>query len=179
MDDDINKEDKIANELYGFVREFAILKLESETKREDSLIQQSINMQIAFSFTTAALFMVAAISVEYRGAMSLEYLLLAFSTITALLLTSLVFASMAQNRHLIMVLPNIDTFEEHIADKYKEYIKPSQRDKAFSELICKVQKDKERINDIRVNKIIWSMRFFYGALGLSVFWFFVALYIMF
>ena len=62
-----------AAELYAFVKEYAQLKLEAETKRYESLIQQASNMQAAFSFSTAALFMVAAIVIEYRGKLSLTY----------------------------------------------------------------------------------------------------------
>ena len=39
-----------AAELYAFVKEYAQLKLEAETKRYESLIQQASNMQAAFSF---------------------------------------------------------------------------------------------------------------------------------
>lgn len=172
-------ENKTADELYSYVKEFAVLKLENETKREDSLIQQSANMQTAFSFTTAALFMVAPVAVEYRGKMSLEFLLLAFSTITALLLISLLFASLAQNRKLNTTFPDVDVFTNHIVNKYEDYLTPAQRDKAFAELIGKVQKSKNEINDKRVKRIRWSMRAFYAALVLTVIWFFVALYIMF
>lgn len=37
-----------AAELYAFVKEYAQLKLEAETKRYESLIQQASNMQAAF-----------------------------------------------------------------------------------------------------------------------------------
>ena len=172
-------ENKIADELYSYVKEFALLKLENETKREDSLIQHSANMQTAFSFITAALFMVAPIAAEYRGKMSLEFLLLAFSTITVLMLISLIFASMAQNRQLSTTFPDIDVFTQQIEDKYVDYLTTAQRDKALAELIGKVQKSKDEINDRRVKKIRWSMRAFYLAIALSAIWFFIAIYIMF
>ena len=169
----------VAEQLYAYVKEFALLKLESETKREDSLIQQSANMQTAFSFTTAALFMVAPIAIEYRGKMSLEFLLLAFSTVTALMLISLVFASMAQNRQLNTTFPDVEVFTQQIEDKYADYLTSAQRDKALAELIGKVQKSKDVINDKRVKRIKWSMRSFYAALALTTIWFFISLYIMF
>lgn len=168
-----------AEVLYQYVKDFAMLKLENEMKREDSLIQQSANMQTAFSFTTAALFMVAPIACEYRGSMSLEFLLLAFSTITIFLVGSLIFASMAQNRQLNTTFPDIDKFTQHVSEHYEDYLSPEQRDKALSELIGKVQKSKDEINDKRVKRIKWSMRLFYIALVLSAFWFIVALFIMF
>lgn len=179
MENNAETDNKTADELYSYVKEFALLKLESETKREDSLIQQSANMQTAFSFTTAALFMVAPIAVDNRGAMSLEFLLLAFSTITALMLISLVFASMAQNRQFNVTFPDVEEFTQHIENTYLDYLTPAQRDKALSELIGKVQKSKDIINDKRVKRIKLSMYSFYLALALTVFWFFVALYIMF
>lgn len=179
MESNTEKEKNPSNELFAYVKEFAMMKLESETRREDSLIQQSANMQTAFSFTTAALFMVAPIAVEYRGKMSLEFLLLAFSTITALMLVSLLFASMAQNRQLNITFPDIDVFTQQIEDAYVDYLTPAQRDKALAELIGKVQKSKDKINDKRVKRIKWSMRAFYAALALTVVWFFVALCIMF
>ena len=64
-----HEEKDMASDLYAFVKEYALLKLEDETKRYESLIQQASNMQTAFSFSTAALFMIAPIAVEYRGNM--------------------------------------------------------------------------------------------------------------
>lgn len=168
-----------ADDLYAYIKDFASLKLEHEIKREDSLIQQSANMQTAFSFTTAALFMVAPIAVEYRGLMPYEFLLAAFSSITAMLLLSLLFASLAQNRQLTTTFPDIDEFTHHIEDKYMDYLTPAQRDKALAELIGKVQKSKDEINDKRVKRIRWSMRFFYIALILTVVWFVAALIVIF
>ena len=165
--------------LYSFVCDFAKLKLDSETKREDSLIQQSATMQTAFSFTTAALFMVAPIAVEYRGNMTLPYLLMVFSSVTASLLLSLLFASMAQNRRLNATFPDVDTLTKHIEEHYTDYVSKVQQDKALSELIATVQKSKDEINDKRVKFIRLSMHFFYIALGLSTIWFFISLIILF
>ena len=43
------EERDVASDLYAFVKEYALLKLEDETKRYESLIQQASNMQTAFS----------------------------------------------------------------------------------------------------------------------------------
>lgn len=171
--------EKQSEELYAYVREFAEVKLESEIKREDSLIQQSSTMQTAFSFTTAALFMIAPIVIEYSGNISLEFFLAAFSSITALLLLSLLFASLAQNRQLTTTFPDTEAFEKNVEDNYQSYLSQAQRDKSLAELIGKVQKNKSDINDKRVKRIKWSMRFFYSALALSVVWYVVALIIIF
>lgn len=178
MENNTEKEKNPSNELFAYVKEFAIIKLESETRREDSLVQQSINMQTAFSFTTAALFMVTPVVVEYRGKMSLEFLLLVFSTITALMIFSLISASIAQGRKLSTTFPDVEVFTQFVEDNYQEYLTPAQRDKALTELIGKVQKSKDEINDKRVKMIKISMRFFFTALALTVVWFLTALYIM-
>ena len=174
-----NSEQEKAETLYAYILEFATTKLESETRREDSLIQQASTMQTAFSFTTAALFMVAPIAVEYRGNMSLPYLLAVFSSVTALLMLSLVFASTAQNRQLTATFPDIDILTKHIEEHYNDYVTKAQQDKALSELIGTVQKSKDEINDKRVKRIRWSMRFFYAALGLSAIWFLISISILF
>lgn len=171
--------EKQSEELYAYVREFAEVKLESEIKREDSLVQQSSTMQSAFSFTTAALFMIAPMVVEYRGNLTLKFLLVVFSSITALLLLSLLFASLAQNRQLTTTFPDTDTFTKNVDDNYQSYLSQAQRDKALAELIGKVQKNKSELNDKRVKRIRWSMRFFYAALALSAVWFTIAIIILF
>lgn len=178
MSDDKQLEKK-SEELYAYVREFAEVKLESEIKREDSLVQQSSTMQTAFSFTTAALFMIAPIVVGYRGNLTLEFLLVVFSSITALLLLSLIFASFAQNRQLTTTFPDTDAFTKNVEDNYQSYLSQAQRDKALAELIGKVQKNKSELNDKRVKRIRWSMWFFYAALALSVVWFIIAIIILF
>lgn len=165
-------------DIYSYIREFAMLKLDSQTKREDSLILQSSHMQTAFSFTTAALFMIAPIVTEYRGKMSLEFLLLVFSSITFFLILSLWFASKAQNRRYNTVFPDVEIFTEHVENNYKYYLTREQREKAMAAMIGEVQKSKDKTNNIKVKQIKLSMCFFYTALSLSIFWFIVSLIIM-
>ena len=52
---------------YQYIKELATLKYDAEEKREQNLIQQSSQMQTAFSFMTAAVFAATAICIEYRG----------------------------------------------------------------------------------------------------------------
>ena len=92
------KEKQLADDLSLYIKELARMKYESEIRREDSLIMQASQMQTAFSFSSAALFMVAAIAVEYKEPWTFEFLLLIFSTITGALLVSLVLATIAQRR---------------------------------------------------------------------------------
>ena len=86
-----NKED----DLYEFIADFEERIYANEERREDSLIQQAAHMQTAFSFVSAAVFMVAEIVIEHRSNLSLEFLLVSFSVICALLIASLFCATKA------------------------------------------------------------------------------------
>lgn len=174
-----HKENTVASELYAFVKEYALLKLEDETKRYESLIQQASNMQTAFSFSTAALFMIAPIAVEYRGNMSLEYLFCVFSSITIFLMLSLLFASLAQNRGELKSFANITVFEDFVEKHYESFISKAQKEKALAEQIGEIQLSASEKNDEMAKRIKISMGFFYAAMGLSLFWFVVSIIILF
>lgn len=178
MDNENSQQDsnqEQAEKLYKHVRELAEFKYDSELRREDSLIQQSSNMQTAFSFSTAALFMIAPIVIEYRGSLSVVFFLVAFSSITASLLLSLAFASFAQKRYAHKAFPDIEVIEKEVSDNYQSFLCKAQQDKQWVSVIGEIQKSKSKNNDKRVIHIRWSMRFFFAALLLVVFWFVVAI----
>ena len=91
------KEKSVCDKL-KYLYEYSKIKLDSEQRREDSIIQQSNQMQVAFSFLIAAIFMIAPIVIEYRGSLSLIFFLVSLSSIVVALLLSLVFAMLAQSR---------------------------------------------------------------------------------
>ena len=184
------KKEKISNEtdvleqqsvsLYLHVKELSKLKYESELRREDSLIQQSSHMQTAFSFMTAALFMAAPIIIDNRGSrLSINFLLLVFSTIVAALLVSLVTASIAQARFKKKELLSIPQIEEFVSGTYEQTLKKSAQLKQWVQVIGDVQTDLERINNLRVKLILASMISFWVSVGLIVIWYIVALCKMF
>ena len=162
-------------ELSNHIRQIAQTIYEAELRREDSLIQQSTQMQTAFSFTSAALFMVAAIAVEYKYPLTYGFLLLTFSTITALLLASLILATVAQKREKRNDFVNIKETSDFIQRNYETIESDAAKDLQYIALIEKVQSEVKRTNDNKVVLIQWSMRLFYTSIGLSVFWFLVAL----
>lgn len=175
MEEEIYPSDKEQKELSNHIRQIAQTIYEAEFRREDSLIQQSTQMQTAFSFTTAALFMVAAIAVEYKYPLTFGFLLLAFSSITALLLASLIFATMAQRREKRKDYVSIQETSKFIQDNYKTIETEAAKDLQYIEMLEKIQSEVKRTNDNKVILIQWSMRLFYCSLGLSAFWFIVAL----
>ena len=62
---------KIASQFH-YIKELSLMKYDAEEKREQNLIQQSSQMQTAFSFMTAAVFMALPICIENRGVLSLH-----------------------------------------------------------------------------------------------------------
>lgn len=177
----MNEQDKdsVATELYLFIKEYALLKLDDETKRYESLIQQASNMQAAFSFTTAALFMIAPIAVEYRGNMSYKYLIAMFSSIAFFLMLSLLFASLAQSRGELKSYANVSTIEHFVEENYESFLSKAQQAKAMAEHIGEIQLSASEKNNKMAKRISLSMVFFYIAMGLSASWFIVSLFILF
>lgn len=169
------KDEKIQNELTDHIKELAVLKYENELRREDSLINQASQMQTAFSFTTAALFMVAAIAVEYRKPWSYNFLLVVFSTITIALIISLFFATLAQRRLEREDFNHIEEIKSFVIENYEESLSKAQRNMQWIDMVGKVEKDLARTNDNKVVLIKWSMRWFYIALLLVLIWFIVAI----
>ena len=173
--DSPNDIQKFQNECYAYMAELAKLIFENEERREDSLIQQAGHMQTAFSFVIAAMFMVAAILIEYRGVLSLEFLLIVFSSITLVLLSSLFFATMAQNRIKRKDFPQICKIKEHIQNNYDLFRTPAQRSKYLLETYETMHASYELVNNKRQKCVKISMKLFYISLILCAFWFVVAI----
>lgn len=162
--------------LYRHVKELSKMKYESELRREDSLIQQSSHMQTAFSFMTAALFMAAPIIIDNRGeALSINFLFLAFSSIVASLLVSLVTASLAQRRFKKKTFMSIPEIEAFVSETYENTLKESEQLKQWVQVVGDVQTKLEKLNNVRATLIRISMVSFWASIGLVVFWYFFAI----
>ena len=167
--------EQLQNDCYGYMAEFARIIYENEERREDSLIQQASNMQTAFSFVIAAVFMVATIVVDNRGVLSREYLLLVFSCITATLIFSLFSATMAQNRTKRDDFPKVNTIKQKITDEYENFQTPAQRSKYLVDTYEKMHISYAATNDNRRRWVVVSMWSFYVSLAQCIFWFIVSL----
>ena len=170
--------EQLADDLSSHLKELAEYKYQSEIRREDSLIAQAGNMQTAFAFTSAALFMVAAIAVEYKEPWSYGFLLLIFSSITFFLVGSLVLATIAQSRSEREDFEHIDKIVAFVNEHFEDSDTLAKRNIQWVNMLAKVESDLSRTNDNKVVLIKWSMRLFYVAIGLSVFWFIVAMFKM-
>lgn len=165
---------ELQNDCYRYMAEFARKIYQNEERREDSLLQQASNMQSAFSFVIAAVFMVAAIVVENRGPLPLTFISVAFSSLTACLVFSLFAATMAQRRAKREDFPKISTIKNKIIEEYMNFETPAQRDKYFVETYEKMYASYEKVNDKRRKWVVISMAAFYVALVLCCLWFIVA-----
>ena len=174
----MSKEEKIKEDITEHIKELAKLKYESEMRREDSLINQASQMQTAFSFTSAALFMVAAIAVDYKEPWSYNFLILIFSTITIALIISLVLATVAQRRMEREDFSHIEDIKDFVLENYEESLTKAQRNIQWIDMVGKVEKDLSRVNNNKVILIRWSIIWFYIAIILSVIWFIWAMIIM-
>jgi len=151
---------------YRYIKELADEKYSAEERREDSLIQQSSQMQTIFSFITAAVFMAAPICLEYRGSLPLWFFLVSLSTITGCILVSLILASIAQWRWKTETFPDIEVLKNSIigSDDWQKLTVEYNQLAQHIELLAKVQKEKSRLNDRRVKLIMGSMIFFWTSI---------------
>ena len=170
-----SEEEQFQTDCYEYMASFAKIIYENEERRESSLIQQASQMQTAFSFVIAALFMVAAILVEYHEPLSFEFLLLCFSTITAALLISLIAATIAQSRYKRDDFPQVTVMKTKIILEFENFKTSAQRSKYLLDTYEKMHESYEKTNEKRRHWVIVSMRSFYVALGLCALWFLVGI----
>ena len=170
-------EDQKISSQFHYIKELSLLKYDAEEKRELNLIQQSSQMQTAFSFMTAAVFMALPICIEYRGVLSLKFFLVSSSIISVFLIASLILASIAQWRWKLESLPDIAVLKDAILNNEEceslciEHIQLAQ----FVDLISKVQDHKAHLNDRRVKLIMASMITFYLSVGSIIISFAIAI----
>ena len=176
MSDEINNFPEI---LYSYIADFDKEIYANEERREDSLIQQATNMQTAFSFVSAAVFMLAPIVIEYRGKLPLEFFLIAFALISGLLLACLFCATMAQRRSKRNSFPTAKDFQGLVETDYTDFEAKSQREKYIAETYKELHESLASSNEKRVFWIQWSMRVFFITLGGCIAAFIIGLFMLF
>ena len=165
-------------DIYTYICEYARMIYDYESRRTDSIIRQATQMQTAFSFMTAALFMVAQLKIEESTPLSGWFLFAAYSSITVILLASLFAATMAQNRKRGFGFEDAKTFRDKIVNEYKNFITEEQRQKYLAEYYEKIQADLSERNNEAVEWIQLSMKLFYCALAFISIFFFLALFLI-
>ena len=163
-------------DLLRFKLELAQMKYECELRREDSLIQQGSHMQSAFSFITAALFMIAPVVVDNRGELSYKYLLAVFSSISLFLLISLIAATVSQSRKNQYILSNVEAQDKYIDSNFEKLSTETERLTYKLSIYERIESSLEANNQNRVEWIRVSMNTFYCSIGLSIIWFISSVY---
>ena len=82
---------------------------------------------------------------------------------------------MAQKREKRNDFVSIKETSDFIQRHYETIKSDAAKNLQYVALIEKVQSEVKRTNDNKVVLIQWSMRLFYTSIGLSVFWFLIAL----
>lgn len=173
-----NKEDERATEVFLFIQEMSVMRYEDEFRREDSLIRQSSQMQAAFSFLTAAIFMAVPMLLEYRGVIEIDFIFTSIFTITFFILISLVLASFAQYRYKYLTLSSIKYLDRAIKEQYESFKECNTRIQHKIDTLAEIQEKITEINDRRANFIRYSFFFFQGSIVLIMFWFIYAITLM-
>lgn len=161
-----NSQEQITAQL-RYIKEFSLFKYDAEEMRERNMIQQSSQMQTAFSFVSAAVFMAIPLCIEHRGELSLKFFFISVSFIVVFLVSSLVLASLAQWRWKTKTFPDIDEMKSFVINNEEwqklciEYHQINQ----WIEMLGTVQKEKARLNDRRVRLIMASMICFYTSVA--------------
>lgn len=149
-----------------YIKELTELKYDSELMRERGLIEQSSQMQAAFSFVTAALVMALPPCLEYRGIIPLKFFFISVSFILLFLICSLIFASLAQWRWKKSAFADIPELKNAVLNdpKWKQYAKSSYRCSQWTDMVAKVQSELAKLNDKRSKLIMASMISFYVSI---------------
>lgn len=126
---------------YKYFKELAGLKYRAEEERRQNLISQASQMQAAFSFITAAFFAALTICVSNKGKLPLSLFLITSCIICALLLASLILASLAQWRFKTKTLPDISTIAKTIFEdpQFLEYKNEAYRTEQYVQLLSETR----------------------------------------
>ena len=161
-------------EIFKLLKEYAEFAYEQEVRREESIKSQATNMQAAFSFVIAAVAMVIPIVVDHRSVLSLEYLLVVFSSILICLVVSLLCATLSlkliSNDFCSPISEQKEYFEQHISELNDE----NSRTDYIIGYYNILQASRRNATEKRIRYLNISRWFFMGSLGLSGFWFLVS-----
>ena len=161
--------------LNKYILDMAKIKYDSELRREDSIIQQAGHMQAVFSFVSIGVVTLIPVIISCKGSLSINYLILVFSTILIVLFFSLFAATMAQNRKGQDLFPDVDKQINYI-HKHEEYFgseinRLDYLSRSYSEMQTSLTKNNRK-------RVLWikiSMYSFYASLVLCAFWFIISI----
>ena len=151
---------------YRQILRISQMTMDNELRREDSLLIQASHMQTAFAFTTAAIFTVLPVCIEYKGSLPYVFFYVWIAIIISFMLASLVCASMAQWRFKTKTYESVENIESAILDdlQCKKYVQDAYCDAQIVKMLQDIYAKNNGINEKRVKFIIASMVCFSSAL---------------
>ena len=163
----VEQEIKIDTDVLKYAENVTQRKYLRELEVESGIVEQAAHMQTAFSFITAAVFMVAPIACEYRGQnVSLNVIFFIFVVITIPMLLSLIFATMAHDRHKHAEEADGKQSYDYIIENEKWFKEEKGRLDYSIQLNIELQESKARQNERRLIWLRASSVCFYISVGL-------------
>lgn len=168
-DEFFDKQDKILD----FMLQYSENVYSIEKERESSILQQASNMQAAFSFVTAGIFIVAQITFDYQSQSGIPtwYLILVFSSITFFVLLSLFFATLTQSRWKRKNFQTIAEMRKIIDENENMRNHEVTRKQFVINSYEKYHNDFIRLTNRRSLFLRLSNYSFYTSLSLAIIWF--------
>ncbi len=161
------EEQNMADLMMSNVKEFGKFSYELEEKREQSLINQSIQMVTAFSVFSISIYTILPVLKNIPG-LSFAKLLFCVGVLIFLLLTSLILAVLVQWRYKYSTMQNIEEFYKSVYEEHGCYQTQAQFDIQWKEQIKQIHISKKALNDKRAKLIKASMVMFFAAIGTMV-----------
>lgn len=164
--------------LYEFIVNYEERIYANEERREDALVQQASHMQTAFSVLSTVILMVAAIVIDHRGKLSLEYLLATFSVICSTLLSSLFCATKAQKRYSRKSFQRADGFHVDALNERGLLETRIQQYDYIARTYAVLHPSLRDVNEKRVRWIVRSMTLFQIALAMCALAFVISIILL-
>ena len=139
------QEQALSNLRASNVKEFGKFSYDLEEKREQSLINQSVQMITAFSVFTIAIFTILPVLRDIQG-LSFYRLLFCTGLVVIFLLASLILAVLVQWRYKYSTMKSVDEFFRSIYDEREHYKTQEQFDIQWIEQIKQIHLSKKNLN---------------------------------
>lgn len=141
-----------SKELFSYVKEIAMFRYRMEQERENSIINQSVAMQAAFSFIIGAVLMALPIVLEYSDSTVPKSLIfIVFSSVILLLILSLGATLFVQWRYKRVAFENIDILVEYILRNSDFLADPNKQIMQLVKTLGASQDSLSKINDKRAS----------------------------
>ena len=171
------EDEKLQNDCFKYIADYAKTIYEDEIQRDRKFAQQASQMQTAFAFTIAALFVL--LQIILKTTIPVAIIIWAFSTVSFTLLASLIPAVLVQLPVKRASFPDVEYIINQVINNFALFEKPSQRYKYLADTYSAIHKEFAQSNDRKAILVRISTFIYYGALALCLLWFVVMICVAF